>query len=604
MENKQKNSKQILINILYSLSIVTTVTYFIYTVIKSGDEINQLSVILNVALIAIFSIFFVLTAMSTDKKGKSYAVIGAILLTGYSGFHILSDMNIIHLPTQSYVEDFTNKASVNAIQWAKENDVTIKQVFENSDTVDEYYVINQNIAPGTLTKNVNSLTITVSEGPNLEKEVVIPNMIGWTAEDVLDFIKKNHLSNVEVEFVLSEKTKDTVIEQLGSGALTRNSYIKLVFSIGSETDIKEIKMIDLTEKSTFEATFWLKQHGIAYESTYDYSDMIKKDYIMKQSIAKDKIVNPRTDTVSITISKGGKITVPDLSKMDLTQITEWISQNKLKIELSDRYDESIKVNMPIEVNYKEGDVIEEGTLIKLIISKGKLTMESFSSLTEFKSWADTYGIKYNEVYEFSDSIPQGEVIKYSHNKGTTIKNEDAITVTISNGKKTTIPNFIGKTKSEITKQCNNLNLSCSFLYQYSNSVEKDKAIAQSKTSGTEVSENTFISITLSKGKTPSSSSGNNNSGSNGNNSNTTTPVTPPTPSCDTSKGATFYIAPGSTGSQVLAATKNQNPGFTITANYVDSCPNGATTSGMVCNSSTYDAQWISYCTSISLTIVK
>lgn len=600
MEKKPKNKKQILINLLYSLTIVTTVTYFIYTVIKSGDEINQLATILNVALIAIFSVFFVLTAMSTDRKGKSYAIIGALLLTGYSGFHILSNMNIVKLPTQSYVEDFTNKASVNAIKWAKENKVEMKQVFENSDTIEEYYVINQNVDPGTLTKNVNKLTITVSEGPNLEKEVVIPNMIGWSAEDVLDFIKKNHLSNVEVDFIISEKTKNTVIEQQGSGAMARNSYLKLIFSIGSENDIKETKMIDFTNKTIFEATFWLKQHGIAFENTYDYSDTIRKDRIMKQSIEKDKLVKPKTDKITLTISKGGKITVPDLKKMDLTEITEWISQNKLRIELSDRYDESIKVNMPIEVNYQAGDTIEEGTTIKIIISKGKLMMENFSSLAEFKAWAEQYGIKYNEVYEFHDQVAQGEVIKYSHNKGDVIKNEDAITVTISEGKKTTIPNFVGKTKSEITKQCNNLNLSCSFLYKYSNTIKKDTAISQSKASGTEVSENTFISITLSNGKAPSGGNGNSNTGggsSSGGN-------TEEKPSCDTSKGAKFYIAPGSTGSQVLAATKNQNPGFNITANYVDSCPNGATTSGMVCNSSSYDDKWISFCTSISLTIVR
>lgn len=598
MENKDKNIKPILINILYSLSIVTTISYSIFTIVKSFNEVNQLSLILRAVLLAIFSIFFVFSAMTTNNKGKIYAIVGAILLTSYSGFSILSDMNILNLPKQSYVEDFTNQPSTEVLAWAKENNIEIKQVFENSDTIEEYYVISQNVEPGTLTKKIKSLTISVSDGPNLEKEVIVPNMIGWSDEDVLDFIKKNHLSNVEVEFIVSEKTKDTVIDQNGSGAIKRNSYIKLVFSIGSEIDIKETKMIDLINKSTFEATFWLKQHGILFESTYDYSETIKKNHVISQSIEKDKIVNPSTDKVTLTISKGGKITVPNLYKMNLLEITEWVNQNKLKIELSDRYDEAIETNMPIEVNYQEGDIIEEGSVIKLIVSKGKLAMEQFSSLIEFKTWADQYGIKYNEVYEFSDTVVQGEAIKYSHNKGDTIKNEDAITVTISNGKKTTVPNFIGKTKDEITKLCNNANLSCSFVSQYSNTVKEGKAISQSKAEGIEVSENTFVSITLSKGKKPSNNS---NSGSSSNQGSTTTPSTP---TCDTSKGATFYIAPGNTGSQVLSATKSQNPGFNIIVNYVDSCDNGATTSGMVCNSNSYDAKWISYCTTITLTIVK
>lgn len=594
-ENK-KNHKQTLVQILLLVAVIITVIYFAYTIIKSGNEVDQLATIIKVSFLTIFTIFFALTGMSTNSKGKTYALIGAIILTGYSSFQLLNDMNILSLPKQSYVEDFTNKSSVDAVKWAEKNKIVMKQVFENSDTIEEYYVISQNIDPGTLTKNVNKMTITVSDGPNLEKDVVIPNMIGWTTEDVLDFIKKNHLSNVEVEFILSDKTKDTVISQEGMGEMKRNSLIKLTFSLGTENDIKPIKMIDLTNKTKFEATFFLKQHAIKYEEKTDYSDLIKRNRVMKQSIKKGTTVDPKKDNLTITISKGSKITVPDLMKMSLTDITSWITQNKLKIELTDRYDEKIKINMPIEVNYKAGDIIEEGTVIKVLISKGKLTMENFSSLAEFKLWAEQYGIKYNEVYEFNDSVAQGEIISWSHKKGDTIQNNDAVTITISQGKKTTIPNFVGKTKSYITKQCNELKLSCSFIYKYNNSVAKDTATAQSKTAGTEVSENTFLSITLSNGKAPSGGGSDSSGGNQGGN-------TPP-PSCDTSKGAKFFIAPGSTGSQVLQATKNQNPGFNITANYVDSCPNGATTSGMVCNSSSYDDKWISYCTAISLTIVR
>lgn len=597
MENKKETK---VIKFLLFLSLITTIAYFMYTVIASNNEVEQLSIIVGAAALTTFAIFFVFMGLTINDKGRNYAILGACLLTCYSGYELLIDSNILSLPKQGYVEDFTYKSSVKAIKWAEKNKVEINQIFENSDTVEEFYVINQDITPGTLAKKVDKLTIVVSEGPNLEKDVVIPNMIGWPAEDVLDFINKNHLSNVEVEFIVSDKTKNTVIEQLGTGEMKRNSYIKLTFSIGSENDIKEVKIIDLVNKSKFEATFWLKQHGIKYNENSNYSDTIKRNNVMKQSIKEGTKVNPNNDNITITISKGSKIVVPDLTNMNLTEITEWISQNRLKIDLSDKYDEKIKANMPIEVSHKKGEEIEEGTIIKIVISKGPLQMEAFSSLAEFKMWADTYEVKYNETYEFSDNISQGEVISWSHKKGDTIKNNDAVTVTISQGKKTTVPNFSGKNKSEITKQCNQLNLSCSFLYKYSNTVAEGKAISQSKAAGTEVSENTFISITLSNGKKYTSS---NNSSSNSNNNGSSSNI-PTTPSCDTSQGTTFYIAPGNTGNQVLSATKSQNPGFKVVANYVDSCDNGATTSGMVCNSNSYDSKWISYCDTIYLTIVK
>lgn len=600
-ENKKENKKGI-VSFVLALAIITTVAYFIYTVINSGNLVNQLATIIGVSLITIFSILFFFTGMTTNEKGKRYTIIGALLLTGYSGFQLLTDMEILQLPKQSYVEDFTGKASVEAVKWAQENEITIKQSFENSDNVEEYYVISQDVEPGTLSKKIDEMNITVSDGPDLEKEVVIPNMIGWKAEDVLDFIKKNHLSNVEVEFIISDKTKDTVIEQQGSGTMKRNDYIKLIFSIGTEDDIQPTKMIDLTNKSKFEATFWLKQHAIKYEEATDYSNTIKRDHIMKQSIEENKTVDPTKDTVTITVSKGSKITVPDLMNMSLTEITEWITQNRLKIELSDRYDESIKMNMPIEVNYQEGDVIEEGTIIKVVISKGKLTMESFSSLAEFKTWADQYGIKYNEVYEFSDSVAQGEIIKWSHNKGDTIQNNDAITVTISQGKKTTIPNFVGKTKSYITKQCNELNLSCSFIYRYNNNVEKNVATAQSKAAGSEVSENTFLSITLSNGKAPSgsSSSGGSSGSNNDSGGNTDTPTTP---TCDRSKTVQVWLEFGNSYDDTVNMLKNRYGD--IKWNIVATDPgygnNGDFTKESV---EQYDGKYVNYCDTYTIYIIK
>ena len=50
------------------------------------------------------------------------------------------------------------------------------------------------------------------------------------------------------------------------------------------------------------------------------------------------------DTLKLTISKGPKIKVPDLKKMTMTEITEWIIKNKLKVEFIDQYDEKIKDN--------------------------------------------------------------------------------------------------------------------------------------------------------------------------------------------------------------------------------------------------------------------
>jgi beta-lactam-binding protein with PASTA domain len=218
-------------------------------------------------------------------------------------------------------------------------------------------------------------------------------------------------------------------------------------------------------------------------------------------------------------------------------------------------------------------------------------MPEFDSYYEFKEWAEKYGILYEEQREFNETVKAGEVIKYSYNVGDTMRNNDPVVVTISNGKSTSVPNVTGLTKAEATTKLKNAGFGYSFVYSYSNSVAQGKVIKQSISAGSKVAEGTTITVTISNGPKPAAPA-------------PSKPNTPVTPTCDTSKGATFYVGIGGNGADALSATKRQNPGFNIVANYVDQCPNGDSNSGAVCNSPTYDEKWISYCTTINLTIVR
>jgi len=495
----KKKNKVILF--LLALSFVTTITYFIYTVVTSSNIINQLSTIIGVSILAIFTICFVFVGMSNDDaKGKNYVILASVLLTVYSGFNLVDHSGILSLPKQKTVSDFSNKSIVEVISWANENKIEINQVFETSDNVETYHVISQDVAPGTLVKNVEAMTVTVSNGPSLEKEVLVPSMLGWNADDVLAFIEDNYLSNVEVSFIFSEDAKDTVINQEGNGSLKRSDKIVLVFSLGKEEELSAFKMPNLVNKSLFYSTFFLKRNGVSYDLAYDYSDKIVKNYTIAQSIKENESVNPLTDKITLTISKGSKIVVPNISSMTNEEITKWAIENSLKMKIEDRYDDTVKLGYLIEANVKENDEIEEGFLLNLVISKGPLKMEEFLSLTEFRSWAEKYGITYQEEQVFDNNIPLGSIIKFSHNKGDIIKNEETITVTISQGKEVNIPDFVGKNKSKIQTECKNLGITCNFSYgSYSDTIARDIATKQSKQAGSKVVAGTSIQITLSKG---------------------------------------------------------------------------------------------------------
>lgn len=224
--------------------------------------------------------------------------------------------------------------------------------------------------------------------------------------------------------------------------------------------------------------------------------------------------------------------------MSLVEITDWIIENKLKIEFSNRYDDSVKENQVIEANYRKGDTVEQGATIEVVISRGPLVMEEFDNYDDFKKWANQYGISYEERHEFSDDVSQGEVISYSYKKGDTIKNGDSIVVTISDGSQCEVPDLIGMSKKEAIKALEDAGLNYNFVTQNSNK-SKNTVIKQSISSGSEVSSGTTVTVTLSNGKNveyrednensnnSNNSNSSSNSGSNSSNNNSGSSSTPP-----------------------------------------------------------------------------
>lgn len=590
-DTKDKKKKNTIINILVILTIISCLGFFGGTILNG---VNLKDIVLALLLL-LFTVFFVSVSVTNPSKKKGSNILALIVLIIYQAFGCLVMFNIIKMPTIKVMENLVDKSLSSAVKWTTDNKIDLEQIYEYSDVVSEYHVIYQNVKPGTKLKNVKKLILTISEGPNPSKEIIIPSMIGWESETVLKYIEDNHLTNIKVEFVKSTSKANTLIEQSKSGNVRRNEEIKFVFSYGEERDFSEIKLSNLTNKSKYEAMFYLAKNGIKYEFVYDFSDSIKKDNVISQNVEAGTMISLTGENVvmvKVTISKGPKIIVPDLKAMSVEEVTSWIIKNKLKVEFKDAYDENIAENKIISASHNKGDAVSEGTVITITISNGKLRMPSFKSLSEFREWATKYNINYDEQHEFSDSVAIGDVIKYSYKKGDTIKNNDTIIVTISDGKKISVPSVIGLTKSAAGAKLKSAGLNYNFVYRYNSNVEKGKVSNQSISAGSTVSAGTTVTVTISNGKAPS------NNG-NGGNSGGTTPT--PKPSCE---NILFFIQNGNTGSQVLSATRSANPKFNITATFVDSCSNGDSVSGSVCNASSYDDKELSTCNKINLIIVK
>ena len=484
---KNEKSPLSIFFLIITLLVIVGYGYYLYKTLDFKnleilDIVKSCSFVL-VALVVILILFKVNT-----KKSAPYIIFLSLLLMGYSFFSI-SYAKV----DEVYVLDFINHDYSEVIDWTDKYNLKLETNHEFSDTVLINHVIMQEYGVTTLVSDIDSFKVTISDGPNPNKEIVVPNLTGLSYDEVMKYIKENYLTNVEVEFIISDKTKDTVIEQIGSGTMKRCDLIKFVFSYGEEIETEAVK--DLKGLSLFEATSYLKRYGIKYEIDYQFDSKVSKNYVISQDI-----IGETTENIKLVVSKGSEIKVPNLSKMSSSEIVKWATSNNIKIKYDEVYNKEYDSGKIIKVSKEENDSIEEGSEIVITISLGSLIMPEVKDVSEFKLWAAKNNISYEENYEFSTTIKNGELINVSPKAGEKVTENDTIVLTISKGKSVTVPNLIGLTKIEIQNKCKNVGLTCTFKYGgLTEKTKKDVSVSQSKKSGLTVAEKTNVTITLSSG---------------------------------------------------------------------------------------------------------
>ena len=495
---KEKNEKDILMIFTFftlALSLVSTITYMIYTIVSNGSLLNHIIGVLGVIILVVFSIILVITGFFIEnKKAKIFIIIASLLLTLYSIIQI-----IVGITTpKELLPSFINKDIKEVTTYLKERKIDIIKEYEFSDDYEKDHIISQNIKEGTEIRKIRDIKLVISSGIDNTKITTVDDMVGWNLDDVIKYIDDNKLTNVTINFVFSNTIpKDTIISQDVIKEITRNEPITLTCSLGRESNQKSVVMEDLVGMDLFHATIYLKRNNIKYSIIYS-SDSDKEDMVLKQSIKPYEVIGTtRNQEMILTISKLDETTIPDFTKMSKEAIDSWATKNSVTIEYEEEFDDSVKEGKIISFNAKIGTNIKTGSTIKIKISQGTLKMIEYTSVSEFENWAKENKVSYNISYEFSDTIAQGKIISSSHSKDEVIKNNDTVKLVISEGGNTTVPNFIDLSLDDARTKCVEYKINCTFTYQ-DNNIDYTRISKQSMKANSKVPVNTTVNLTIGK----------------------------------------------------------------------------------------------------------
>ncbi len=349
-------------NILLVLSIIN----LIYSLLN----LNFLYIIL--AFLLVFIILFF------KYNNKMINIINKILIIIFFSFCIINSSKILY---KSNDTEYLNKNYNELYMYAKSNNIKVNVNYEYSDKVKENKIIVYNI------KDNKHINVVVSKGPNMNKKIIIPYLIGKNNNYVSKFIKTNYLNNVEI--VLNKTNicnNNILIDQSTIGTVNRNEKIK--FSFCMKKEYKKIHDFSLVNKNKYEAIIYLLSNNYKYEEIYEFSNIIEKNNIIKsKEIEKEK-------KIVLYISKGKEIIVPNFNKLNTKEINNWIIKNNLNVKFNYVYNNKIKKGKYISANIKSNNKISQIDNIVLYFSLGKLKLPNFSKLNEFKDFAYRYKIKY------------------------------------------------------------------------------------------------------------------------------------------------------------------------------------------------------------------
>ncbi len=212
------------------------------------------------------------------------------------------------------------------------------------------------------------------------------------------------------------------------------------------------------------------------------------------------------DSSSGEDADAGKVEMIDVRGMTFEEARDRLNEKALGIqnggeESSDTYAEGQIVSQSEE----PGTMVDENTTVTVKISSGVGETDVPDVVGRGKDEAETLlgnaGFQVGFDYEYSEDVPDGNVISQSPGAGTKAKPGETVTVKLSRGAEpVTVPDVMNLPEAEAKQQLEALGLNVAESSDYNDEVAEGNVISQSVVAGKMVERGTSVTIVVSLGK--------------------------------------------------------------------------------------------------------
>lgn len=199
---------------------------------------------------------------------------------------------------------------------------------------------------------------------------------------------------------------------------------------------------DLSNMTETQAKAALNKLRLGVSVQKGSSDDVPEGQVYDQSPAAGVKTDVHTQ-VTIYISTGKEtFKLDDVTGMDYDQAQSQLENDGLKVSLEFEYSDSVDKDEVIRTSPEAGSQVAEGDTVTIVASKGKETKyvtvpyvigyDLDTAISMIKDAGLTYDGKSSD---YSDSVPEGEVMNQSIGSGQSVEEGTSITLTVSLGSK-------------------------------------------------------------------------------------------------------------------------------------------------------------------------
>ena len=405
------------------------------------------------------------------------------------------------------VVDFSQKTSNEIDMWAKDNNIEIQYEYAFDEIIEKGNVISQSILPEIQISNNDIINIVISLGPDPDKIITLPNFVGYTYQQIVDFVIENKLLDVTYEYIEDNEIPEEVfiMHNIETSTMKRSDMIIFTLSLGESDESKEIEVPDFSTFTRNQISNWGTSNNVFIKFVTTTSTTVKEGDFIKQSPVAGALIYEKR-TVTVTYSSGEPIKAIDLSGKTKIQVIQWLDDydNRVYAKYVESYNNNIGKNIVIS-NSPNSGYLADGATITVNLSLGKPVLSDFSgkdqgllSTTINELNGKGANIILDLKSDYSNTVEKGKII--SQDIYGEINTGTKITAYYSKGKQITLIDQTGKSLSEFTTYISTNSLALGTKTEkYSDSINSNIIISHTPSGGTTVDEGTKINYNVSLG---------------------------------------------------------------------------------------------------------